>query len=116
MLAVYSFVSNPDNLPKWASGLAKSIKKMGNTWIAETPRGQMKIRFADQNGLGVLDHFVTPSSGPEVFVPMRVVRNGDGSEIVFTLFRQPEMSQEQFVQDAKWVEKDLARLKSVLEG
>jgi hypothetical protein len=46
---------------------------------------------------------------------MRVVPRGKGSEIIFTLFRQPDMSDEKFAEDAKWVEKDLKRLKGLLE-
>lgn len=46
---------------------------------------------------------------------MRVVPNGDGSEVVFTLFRQPGMTDEQFAADAAWVAKDLAALKAVFE-
>jgi hypothetical protein len=31
------------------------------------------------------------------------------------LFRQPDMSDEKFLEDAKWVEKDLRILKDLLE-
>ena len=46
---------------------------------------------------------------------MRVIANNKGSEIIFTLIRQPEMSNEKFAEDAKWVEKDLRKLKGLLE-
>jgi hypothetical protein len=46
---------------------------------------------------------------------MRVIANGEGSEVFFTLIRQPEMSGEKFAQDAQWVEKDLGILKGFLE-
>jgi hypothetical protein len=75
----------------------------------------MKIRFADRNDYGVLDHFVTPAPGVEIYVPMRVLPNGSGSEVVFTLFRLPEMSEEEFDRDAGMVERDLRVLKSALE-
>lgn len=64
---------------------------------------------------GVLDHWVTPAPGVEVYVPMRVVANGEGSEVIFTLFQQPGMTDEQFAADARLVEQDLATLKKVLE-
>jgi uncharacterized membrane protein len=34
---VYAFVSNPGNLPKWATGLGSSIKKVNGEWIADAP-------------------------------------------------------------------------------
>ena len=50
-----------------------------------------------------------------VYNPMRVFPNNDGSELVFTLYRRPEMSDQEFAEDAKAVEKDLAKLKTLLE-
>jgi hypothetical protein len=46
---------------------------------------------------------------------MRVFRNNDGSELIFTLYRRPEVSDQGFAEDAKSVEKDLAQLKHLLE-
>ena len=112
---VYEFVSNPENMPKWSKGLGKTIRRQGVDWIVDTPQGPMRIRFAEKNKFGVLDHFVTTASGVEVYVPMRVLSNGTGSEVVFTLFRLPEMSDEKYAEDMKLVEQDLRSLKSLLE-
>jgi len=46
---------------------------------------------------------------------MRVIANGKGSEIFFTLVRRPDVSDEKFAQDAEWVGKDLRILKGLLE-
>jgi hypothetical protein len=112
---VYGFVSNPENLPRWATAFVRTVKKQGNDWIIETPDGPMRIRFAAQNEFGVLDHYVTLPNGLEVFNPMRVVSNGAGTEVMFTLFQRAEMSDEDFARDAGMVSRDLHRLKSVLE-
>ncbi len=74
----------------------------------------MTIRFAARNALGVLDHEVELASGLTVHNPMRVMPYGKGSEFVFSLFRQPGMTDEQFEADALAVEADLQRLKSLL--
>jgi hypothetical protein len=112
---VYSFVSNPENLPKWATGLGDSIKKVNDEWIADAPMGKVKIKFAEENKFGILDHEVVLESGVTINNPMRVIANGKGSEIFFTLIRQPETSDEKFEKDAQWVEKDLKILKGLLE-
>ena len=112
---VYAFVSNPENLPKWATGLGGSIKKVNGEWIADAPMGKVKIKFAEENRFGVLDHEVTLESGVTINNPMRVIANGKGSEVFFTLIRQPGTSDEKFEQDAQWVENDLKRLKGLLE-
>ena len=46
---------------------------------------------------------------------MRVFPNNDGSELVFTLYRRPDVSDQEFAEDAKSVEKGLAKLKGLLE-
>ena len=112
---VYSFVSNPENLPKWATGLSGSIKKVNGEWIADAPMGKVKIKFAEENKFGILDHEVVLESGVTINNPMRVIANGKGSEIFFSLIRQPGVSDEKFAQDAQWVEKDLKILKGLLE-
>jgi hypothetical protein len=112
---VNEFASNPNNLPRWASGLSGSIRKTGEEWIADSPMGKVKIRFTDQNRFGVLDHEVTLESGVSFYNPMRVIPNGSGSEVIFTLFKTPGMSDEKFTADAEWVAKDLRKLKALLE-
>ena len=113
---VYEFVSVPENFPKWALGLGQSIEQVNDAWIAQTPQGPMRVRFTEPNSFGVLDHYVTPESGRELYNPMRVVANGGGAELTFTLFRQPEWSDEQFAQDGESVTRDLEALKALLEA
>jgi hypothetical protein len=112
---VYDFASNPANLPRWATGLCKSIKNSNGKWIVETPQGPMEVRFVGKNEFRVLDHYVTPAPGVEVYVPMRVLANSSGSEVIFTLFRLPDMSDEKYAEDAGLVERDLQALKNILE-
>ena len=113
---VYEFASNPENLPRWVKSFCISVRKSGDGWEMQTPTGWVGIRFVEANEFGVLDHAVTLPGGRSVLNPMRVVPNGTGSEVLFTLFQLPEMSDEQFAQDAGMVEADLHELKAVLEA
>jgi hypothetical protein len=113
---VYDFAAAPENFPRWASGLGRALKKVNGEWIADTPDGLVKVRFTERNDFGILDHHVTLRSGVEVYIPMRVIANATGSEVLFTLFRLPEMTDETFARDAQWVERDLRALKLLLEG
>lgn len=78
--------------------------------------GRTGFAFVPRNDYGVLDHDVTLPSGEIVYNPMRVIPNGEGCEVVFTLRRLPGMSEEEFARDAGLVAADLARLKRVLES
>lgn len=113
---VYEFASNPENLPRWITSFCQSVRQRGDEWELETPAGWMSIRFVPANAFGVLDHVVTLPDGQTIRNPMRVVANGAGSEVLFTLFQQPGMSDEQFVRDAGMVKSDLKTLKTVLES
>lgn len=113
---VYDFAANPENLPKWATGLGGgAIKNVNGEWIADAPFGRVRIQFVERNKFGILDHDVILESGAKIHNPMRIVPHGSGSEVIFTLFRQPDMSDEKFSADANWVERDLRILKGLLE-
>ncbi|MEO6094887.1 MAG: SRPBCC family protein [Fibrobacteria bacterium] len=112
----YDYISDVANLPKWAPGFFLSVERVNGKWIASTTIGHVGIRFADRNPFGILDHYVTVEAGPETANPMRLIPNGTGCELLFTLFRTPEMSEEQFADDAETVLKDLVKLQAVLQS
>jgi hypothetical protein len=113
---VQAFVTDPRNLPTWANGLGKDVRSEAGQWFVLTPAGEVSIRFAEPNACGVIDHWVQISPDLEIHVPMRVLPNGAGSEVLFTLFQPATMSAEQLAVDIGLVEQDLQRLKQVLEG
>lgn len=115
---VYAYVADPRNLPRWAPNFGHAIIRDGDgdEWIMETADGPFRVRFAPPNDLGVLDHWVRPPAGGEFYNPIRVVANGTGSVITFTLFRQQGWADDRFAEDAGMVAADLARLKSILES
>ena len=114
--AVYDLVSHPEHLPRWATTFVRGIRQAGDQWVLDTPYGPHTLRLAPRNAFGVLDHYVGPPDRPEVYVPMRVVPNGGGSEVFFTLFRQPGMTDAQYAADRALVRQDLDSLKRVMEG
>lgn len=112
---VYEFLVRPENWNQWATGLGKSIQKRPEGWAAETQEGQIKVRFTPRNSFGIVDHYVVRKTGAEVYVPMRLIANGQGCELLFTLFREPGMSDDKYAGDMDFVKKDLDGLKKLLE-
>ncbi|MBB3452962.1 hypothetical protein FHT86_001218 [Rhizobium sp. BK313] len=112
---VYGFAGRPENMPLWASGLASGLEQDGEDWIAKGTLGTVRVSFTPRNEFGVIDHTVTIESGLKVHNALRVVPNGDGCEVMFTLLKLPGMSDEQFAADAAHVLKDLSTLKSLME-
>jgi uncharacterized protein YndB with AHSA1/START domain len=113
--SVYMFASNPDNLAKWAAGLAKTeVVREGDSLLVDSPMGKVTVRFVPHNEYGVIDHDVILPTGTTVTNPVRVLSHPEGSEIVFTV-RQIELTDDEFDRDIATVEEDLERLKQLTE-
>jgi hypothetical protein len=114
---VYGFLAEPRNFQKWAEGLGGDFRHVeGMTFLVQTPIGPVRVMFSEPNRYGILDHVLIPETGAPIHNPMRALANGSGSEVVFTLYRRPGMSEDEFAHDADWVARDLARLKTLLES
>lgn len=115
--AVYDFAADPLNLPRWAAGLAGStVERDGERWFTESPMGRVTFAFVPHNDFGVLDHDVTLPSGETVYNPLRVIPDGEGCEVVFTLRQRAGMTDEEFQLDANAVAQDLTTLRSLLDA
>jgi hypothetical protein len=112
---VYEFLVDPANWNQWAFGLGKNIRRSQDSWTADVDGGVASVQFTPLNNFGVVDHTVIRPSGQRVYVPMRLIANGTGCELLFTLFREPNMSDAQFASDTGFVQRDLNGLKRLLE-
>ena len=112
---VYEFLLYPANWNQWAFGLGRNIRRSKDGWIADSDGGVAAVQFTARNSFGIVDHTVIRPSGQRVYVPMRLIANGSGCELLFTLFREPNMSDAQFASDAGFVQRDLNELKRLLE-
>jgi hypothetical protein len=106
----------PEKFPEWASGLSQAaLEKAKDGWKGEGPEGPIAVIFSDHNDFGVMDHWVDVGNGNTFYIPLRVIPNGAGSEVLLTLFQYPEMTDEKFVEDQEWVKRDLEALKELAE-
>lgn len=108
---VYDYVADPRHLSEWS--FVESVAPDGAGWTAVVPGGTSRMTFTPPNDLGVLDHDVELPDGRVVHVPMRVVPNGEGSEVLFTVFAGPGVD---VAADLATVLADLTRLAGILEG
>jgi len=113
--AVYAFASDPANLSSWAAGLADSdLELIDGEWVVDSPMGRVVVTFSPPNSFGVLDHDVTLPSGETVHNPVRVIPNGDGCDVVFTVQRRTGVSSAEFSADTDAVAADLATLRDLM--
>ena len=114
---VYDFLADPRNLPTWLVDIGSTIEHVRDQeWVAEAPIGRFTFRFSPRNSFGILDFVVFRQGGPEISMPVRVVANGDGTDLTLTVFRRPETADAIYASELEWIRADLATLKTLLES
>lgn len=112
---VIEFLSDPTNLPRWAVGFAKSVRRDGTRWLVTTGGGEVGIRIVAEHRTGVVDFFISPAPGIEGLAASRVVPAGAGVEYVFTQFQAPDMPDDMFAKNVQALAHELTVLKALLE-
>ena len=83
-------------------------------WSFSTPRGNAKLKFNENKSLGILDHmFIDKESKWDV--PMRIVSSGDESEVIITLIKPDELTDEQFNERMIEIEQVFGNMKKIIE-
>lgn len=112
---VFWFLADGENWPRWAVVNVMSAKYGPNDWWQiETPHGPGRLRIRHDEAFGILDHEVLTSDA-QWTVPMRIVPNGDGTELVITCFQGANVPDSAFDQQMADVDRELATLKKILE-
>jgi hypothetical protein len=114
-IKVGRFLADPQNLPRWAVGFAKAVRREDCRWHVKTAAGEMGIRISADEKSGVVDFWMSPAPGVEALAASRVIPRGPGSEYTFTQFQGPGMTDEAFRQSVKALEHELTVLKALLE-
>ena len=113
---VIDIAGDPRQLPRWAAGLGAGIRNQEERWITDIPRGALEVKFVGPKEWGILDHDVIFPDGTVLNFLIRVLRNDQGSEVVFSVVKRDKMTDEEFESEAALVSADLARLKSIVEA
>lgn len=84
-------------------------------WSFTGPHGKSKLKFNENKDLGILDHkYIDEESVWDV--PMRVVSNGDYSEILITLNQPDELTDEQFNKRVDEIGEMVNNMKQIIES
>ena len=109
---VFEYLSNPLTQKEWAINFMKDVRKTDNGYLAVTPFGEMTLELITNKQTGTIDIIL---GGGEP-TPTRLLKNQNGCEYLFTLYKPTEMP------DIAWekegisgLKKELVELKSILE-
>ncbi len=84
-------------------------------WLFTGPYGKSMLKFNENKSLGILDHqYVDEESSWDV--PMRVVSNGDVSEVLITLNKPNEITDEQFDLRVEELSNMFNSMKNIIES
>jgi hypothetical protein len=114
---VFEFVADPENLPRWAVGFCRAIrrdKEAPGRWIVTTTHGDLPIRYVTDAALGVIDFYLSPAPGVEAAAFSRIVPNGAGAEYIFTQFQAPGMPDEVFDGQVRALVEELQVLRGLI--
>ncbi|BDQ31126.1 MAG: hypothetical protein K5798_09730 [Nitrosopumilus sp.] len=84
-------------------------------WLFTGPHGKSQLKFNENKSLGILDYqFIDEESTWNV--PMRVVSNGDFSDVVITLNKPDELTDAQFDQRISEIGDMVVSMKNIIES
>lgn len=84
-------------------------------WFFTGPHGKSRLKFNENKSLGILDHqYIDEESSWNV--PMRVVSSGDFSELILTLNKPSELTDEQFDQRISEIGEMVVTMKNIVES
>lgn len=109
---VHRFIADPVNIPRWAPAFATAISPSGEHWIATTSRGDAKIVVASNRDAGTVDILSAADRTRGAFA--RVIPNGPASEVLFTLFFEPDTPAEAIAAQMTVVEDELTRIRQLV--
>jgi hypothetical protein len=85
-----------------------------DSWSFSTPRGNANLKFKHNKTFGILDHLYKDDEASWE-VPMRVVSNGDESEVIITMTKPDVLTDEQFDERMKEMDIMFKNLKEIIE-
>jgi hypothetical protein len=112
--ALFAWIAEPENLPRWHSSFCRSIRRENGSLLVESPRGSVPIRFIRDDHSLVLDLLAEVAEGIELTNAIRVLRSGEGSELVWTLIKPEDVSESLFNEQFRWAGSALQNLRKVM--
>ena len=110
---VHRFVADATNIPRWAPAFATAIRPSDKNWVVTTECGEAEIVLASNPQSRTLDILSADDRTRGAFA--RVISNGPGSEVLFTLFFEPGTPEQAVAAQMSVVDGELASIKQLTQ-
>ena len=112
----FDFIANPQNLPTWAVGFCRGIRRDGASWIVTTASGEFPIEIDGDPQRGTIDFHMRPAPDVKASAYSRLIECADGCDYVFTQFCAPGTPDAVFEANVESLKEELIVLRSVLRA
>lgn len=107
---VVGYLDDPRNLPEWAPAFATEVRVAGEEIVVNPGPAEMRMKLMTAAQAGTVD--LVAAAAPRLGVFMRVLPNGEGSEVLFTLFFPDGTPEDAVEQQMAEVEAELERVRA----
>lgn len=113
---VFSYLSNVENLPRWATGFCRELKQEGDSHKVVTPMGELYFRIDADPKTGVVDMSSGPDKDTMATFPVRVAALPDGgSLLLFTNVQMPGVPDEIFAAQCQELKAEFENIRQAVE-
>ncbi len=116
---VAALLADPMRYSEWAvEYFTAPVQQVDEgTYTVMTSPGERRFRVDSDADRGTFDLYLAEFDQPFSYsLPIRVLRNGDGVDVLFTLAREPWLSDDEWRHSLQLLEAELLALKRLLES
>ncbi len=106
---VLAYLADAENLPGWAPDFAERVSPSGSSWLVVRDDAEFAIDVLVGAGAGTVDFVAAEDHARGLFA--RVLPNGVGSEVVFTLMFAPDVPEGAVTAQMLTLERELAAVR-----
>ena len=112
--AVFAYMANIENLPKWATEFARELKRENGDYKVVNNLGEFYFEIHADEDTGVIDMLAGPSKDELAVFPTRAVElPGGGTAYTFTMFQGPGMPDELFESQYESLRREFDNIRAV---
>ena len=112
--AVFAYMADIENLPKWATEFARELKRENGDYKVVNNLGEFYFEIHADEETGVIDMLAGPSKDELAVFPTRAVElPGGGTAYTFTMFQGPGMPDELFESQYESLKREFDNVRAV---
>ncbi len=109
---VFQFLSDVENLPKWATQFVKKTMIVNGKQKALTPFGEVFLKFETNEKAGIIDIYAGPTEDAMTAAFMRVIPfSANSTGITFTFFQYPVTDDKTWKIFCEWIKIEVGNIK-----